>query len=80
MTHTQILLRELSLHRSTTYRELMQKYGDQGYTYDGFVCAVRQLIRKGLVEPRKPRERKPITITGCCPYCGRTLEVRDETV
>lgn len=74
MTHTQAILRELALHGHTTYYDLMRQYEDEGYTYAGFVAAVQRLIRKGLVEPRKPRERKPITIAGCCPCCGRALE------
>lgn len=75
MTHTQILLRELSLHGQTTYRDLMRQYEDQGYTYAGFTAAVRRLVQRGLIAPRPMRKRSAIVISGCCPCCGRAIPI-----
>jgi hypothetical protein len=74
-SHYQVLLRELAEHGRTSYRELIQRYGQQGYTYNGFSAAVCNLRRRGIVAARQPgRYHADIVKTDAyCPCCGRRL-------
>jgi hypothetical protein len=74
MTHRQVLLAELREHGRTTYRELMDRYGDRGYTYNGFLGAVWHARKRGAVRGPPPgRRNDPIVKVDCCPMCGRAL-------
>lgn len=76
MSHREVLLHELVQHGRTTYRELMEKYGDQGYTIDSFRAAVKVAADQGLIKgPGKGHHGGYIVKTGesHCPCCGRAL-------
>lgn len=72
MTHRQILLDELAVHGRTTYHDLMQKYGQQGYTIDSFRAAVHWARQNGLVAPVAPG--RDIVRVDVCPCCGRKFQ------
>jgi hypothetical protein len=76
MTHRQVLLHELAQHGRVTYRELMDRYEDRGYTIDSFRAAVKAAADRGLVKgPGKGHHGGYIVRmdTGVCPCCGRQL-------
>lgn len=76
MTHRQVLMHELAQHGRVTYRELMQKWGDKGYTVESFRAAVKYAADQGLVTgPGKGNYGGYIVKTGerYCVCCGRAL-------
>jgi hypothetical protein len=73
MTHRQILLVELAQHGRVTYGELMERYGDHGYTKVGFVSAARRLRARGLIVGPGV-QGGDIVKADVCPCCGRELE------
>jgi hypothetical protein len=77
MTHLQVLIRALARHGRVTYADLVERNKARGYTYRGFVQAVRDAQFKGVARP-PISQGHPIEITGPCPMCGRSLRKKGE--
>ena len=74
MTHYAILLRDLATHGRTTYRELIDRHGEQGYTYGGFVAAVFRARKDGVIVATPKHARGVIVQATHCPCCGRKMK------
>lgn len=73
MTHYDILLSELEAHGRTSYRDLLATWGARGYTYQGFVRAVKRARDEHLATGPEGHNG-PIARADCCPCCGRAYD------
>lgn len=64
-------------HGRVTYKDLIQRWGDRGYTIDSFRAAVKYAADQGLVKgPGKGHHGGYIVKVGesYCPCCGQVLK------
>jgi hypothetical protein len=74
LTAYEVLLRELIAHGAVTYKQLVHRYGDRGYTYNQFTAAAHKLRQDGLALPVHLSHRHVVKAPGAqCPCCGRAL-------
>lgn len=73
MTAYEVLMIELETHGRTTYRKLVERYGDQGYSYGSFVAAAKRARDEGYASGPQGHGGA-IVRAGVCPCCGRSYE------